>query len=261
MYSPASEIRHSPTQRAWSSAQITGAISRWAEQYGSPPVSGDWDLSRARRHAQQVRVERLQTGDWPSTRVVRRVFGTFNAAIAQAGFTPRPAPSRLATRRYDQGQIERAIREWTGRYGEPPAMSDWDVYRARRQGHEWRVERYREGDWPSTRTVCQHFGNFNNAIRAAGLEPRPQGLTRSTRPDWKQRNRAALARLRLATLDGQAPTQLADRVNAVVQARHALDPLVLRGSLIDLAATALGWADILEPESEADSALALLAGR
>jgi hypothetical protein len=63
------------------------------------------------------------------------------------------------------------IRRWNERYGEPPALADWEPSRARRLGQEWRAERWEAGDWPSTRMVRNHFGTMSAAIRAANLTP------------------------------------------------------------------------------------------
>lgn len=65
-----------------------------------------------------------------------------------------------------------AIRRWNRQYGEPPTLADWEPSRARRQGDDWRAERWEAGDWPSTRMVRNHFGTMSAAIRAADLVPR-----------------------------------------------------------------------------------------
>jgi hypothetical protein len=63
--------------------------------YGEPPRTLDWEPARARRLGHEWRADRFEGGLWPSVRVLRRQFGSFNAAIEAAGFTPRPAPSRV----------------------------------------------------------------------------------------------------------------------------------------------------------------------
>lgn len=179
--------------------------------------------------------------------MVRRAFGTFNAAIEAAGYTPlRPAPSRIRTPLVGGEEVLRAFQAWTARYGEPPTMADWDPYRARRLGQGWRVERYRQGDWPSARTVCKHFGNFTAAAKAAGLSPRRQGGIPWSVKAAQERNRTNLLEQRLADRAGVARQLLAARVAAVARARNAGDTVVLRASLIQLASTALNWADDLD---------------
>jgi hypothetical protein len=69
-------------------------------------------------------------------------------------------------------QILEAIRSWDRCYGEPPTSIDWEPARARRKGHPWRAERFEAGDWPTARMVRGQFGNFNDAVRRAGLSPR-----------------------------------------------------------------------------------------
>lgn len=68
-----------------------------------------------------------------------------------------------------------AIREWAAIHGEPPATPDWCAYRCRFLGDEARAQRAEaalaEG-WPSARAVINSFGSWNEAIRAAGFEPR-----------------------------------------------------------------------------------------
>src|SRR3954470_20404731 len=79
-------------------------------------------------------------------------------------------------RRWTRETIIEKIREWAARYGEPPCSADWNPSLARWRAQEWRIERYREGVWPSTNAVKRPFGgSFDAAVRAAGLEPHPSG--------------------------------------------------------------------------------------
>src|SRR5690242_10893341 len=98
-------------------------------------------------------------------------------------------------RRWTRETIITKIREWNDRYGEPPSSADWNPSLARWRAQEWRAERYREGDWPSTNAAKRPFGgSFAAAVRAAGLEPRRPGPRRraagAARPDIAQREPA-----------------------------------------------------------------------
>ena len=77
-------------------------------------------------------------------------------------------------RRWTRETIIEKIREWEARYGEPPCSADWNPSLARWRAQEWRIERYREGIWPSTNAVKRPFGgSFDAAVRAAGFVPAP----------------------------------------------------------------------------------------
>jgi hypothetical protein len=67
--------------QVWTRAAIVLAIQEWAAAYGQPPAIADW--SRAARYEQA-------DGQWPSYQSAVRRWGSWNAAIAAAGFTPRP---------------------------------------------------------------------------------------------------------------------------------------------------------------------------
>ncbi|HEX5782972.1 MAG TPA: hypothetical protein VFX80_13675 [Solirubrobacteraceae bacterium] len=83
-------------------------------------------------------------------------------------------------RRWTRELIIEKILEWDARYGEPPCSADWNPSLARWRAQEWRADRYREGDWPSTNAAKRPFdGSFDAAIRAAGLEPRRPGPRRA----------------------------------------------------------------------------------
>jgi hypothetical protein len=95
-------------------------------------------------------------------------------------------------RRWSRETIIAKIREWDDRYGEPPCSADWNPSLARWRAQEWRVERYRDGLWPSTNAAKRPFGgSFDAAVRAAGLEPHRPGPRRraagAARPDFPQR--------------------------------------------------------------------------
>ena len=83
-------------------------------------------------------------------------------------------------RRWTRETIIAKILEWNDRYGEPPCSADWNPSLARWRAQEWRAERYREGEWPSTNAAKRPFdGSFDAALRAAGLEPRRPGPRRA----------------------------------------------------------------------------------
>jgi hypothetical protein len=71
-----------------------------------------------------------------------------------------------------------AIQEWAAEYGEHPSISDWSPTHCAFLGDPDRADRFREaeGQWPSFATVIHECGGWNEAIRAAGFEPRaPHG--------------------------------------------------------------------------------------
>lgn len=86
---PGSTINRGRRSRSFSTVEMIEAIRQRAARYGEPPLTIDWELARARRLGQSWRAERFQCGRWPSVRVVRRQFPTFNAAIR--GGWARPA--------------------------------------------------------------------------------------------------------------------------------------------------------------------------
>jgi hypothetical protein len=167
------------------------------------------------------------------------------------------APER--TRRHrakaTPAEILRAIKRWNERYGEPPTMADWDPYRARQIGQEWRIERYDDGDWPSIKTVRNHFGRLSSAVAQAGLIPRHQGQQRPrTGAAIDRETLLHLAHLRVQREGAATPLALAAAVREVSKARTSDEPDDLRMALIDLAAVALSWATATDaaPTSESD---------
>jgi hypothetical protein len=159
---------------------------------------------------------------------------------------PRPRRGQLTA-----ADIVDAIRRWHERYGEPPAMADWDPYRARTVGQEWRIARYHDGDWPSIKSVRNRFGRLSDAVAAAGLVPRRQGQQRA-QPELAMDDDVLLhlAHLRVLHQGLPAPEGLAAAVRNVAAARASDQGGDLRASLVELAAAALAWAKATEPADD-----------
>jgi hypothetical protein len=228
-------------RRRFSRAELLDKIRAWTELYGAPPQTKDWEPARARAARHDWRVLRYRAGDWPSAGMLRRQFGTFNAAIRAAGLEPSAGPTRYKRHVTGPEQVLAAIVEWNRRFGAPPSQTDWDAARARRTGQAWRIARYQEGDWPSLNTVRRHFGSLNRAIELAGLRARRPG------------QRRPVGSRRLQQVADPAPASrhaaaLAEAVRAVAMARYAVDPKRLRDALAALAGEARAWADEIDAE-------------
>ena len=105
-----------------------------------------------------------------------------------------------------------------------------------------------QGDWPSVRTVAHHFGSLAAAIEAAGLTPRARASQHADRRAERAANRHAVARLRAATLT-PGISELAARLRDLADAREAADPVGMHAALIDVAASALTWAEAVGTEA------------
>lgn len=76
--------------------EIIAAILRWADDHGDePPRQADWNPALLRRFARRMavkavghlgRIAEYESGDWPLEQTVRKYFGSWNAALAAAGF-------------------------------------------------------------------------------------------------------------------------------------------------------------------------------
>jgi len=123
--------------RAWDRPATIVAIQRWAESHGG----------RAPSRAEWMR----PSNSHPSEGQVRRVFGTWSAAVSQAGL----APQKAAKVHWTRGAIVDALCSWAAVHG-APTSGDWS-----RAGH----------GRPTHALVIRTFGSWNEALRAAGLEP------------------------------------------------------------------------------------------
>jgi hypothetical protein len=233
--------------RTFSREDIVAAIRRWHATYGECPRMIDWEPGRARRLGQPWRAERFESATWPTTRMVRQQFQTFNAAVEAAGLSTRPARTRQRPNLSGPEAIIAAMLEWTRRYGDIPTMADWDPHRARRLGQDWRIARFYQGDWPSARSVALHFGSFANAATAGGLVPRARSASQAERKAVSAANRLATA---TASAETCAPGigDLAARLTGLARARKSQDPVCMHAALIDLAGSALAWAETFGAE-------------
>ena len=125
------------------------------------------------------------------------------------------AGGRRVTRWTRETIIEKIL-EWNVRFGEPPCSADWNPSLARWRAQEWRVERYRDGIWPSTNAAKRPFdGSFDAAVRAAGLEPHRSGPRRRpagvARPSVEQRAPQAPRSVDEALLEASERVRAAER--------------------------------------------------
>jgi hypothetical protein len=145
-------------------------------------------------------------------------------------------------------EILDAIKRWNELYGEPPTMADWDPYRARQIGQAWRVERYDDGEWPSAKSVRNHFGRLSEAVASAGLVPRLQGQRRPRRTPMLDPEVACLVATVRGFRDRREPARrLAEAVKLVAAARSGGEPADLRVALAEVAAAAMDWAGSESP--------------
>lgn len=88
-------VKNGISRKVWTREAIIAAIQLWARKYGDPPSLADWNVSQVRdvlRDEKRVaRYEReSRAGACPGFTTVIHEFGSWNAAIAESGFEPRP---------------------------------------------------------------------------------------------------------------------------------------------------------------------------
>lgn len=89
-----SAIKNGQNRKRWTRAAIIQAMQDWANRYGEPPAGADWNSTQARYElrdeSRAVRYEcESAAGRCPHVSSVVRAFGSWNAALAEAGFEPR----------------------------------------------------------------------------------------------------------------------------------------------------------------------------
>lgn len=233
-----------PASRAprFGSEEVLDALRRWTRQFGEPPTILDLEPSRARRVGQAWRAERFEAAEWPTIKMVTGHFQSLSAALKQAGVRQRRGLQRGVSSAENSQAVLDAIRKWVVLYGAVPTLADWDPSRARRVGQDWRIARYYQGDWPSSRFVISRFGSMSSAINAAGLPARPHGHHGGGQLARNSSARLASALHLGGDVEPDAPA-LARAIRDLAEARSKQDPVAVHRSLIEIAAVALAWAD------------------
>lgn len=77
----------------WTPETIVAAIREWADIYGEPPASSDWNPYQCRAQlGDEARAARFEQDDrWPWFAAVVRAFGSWGEGVRAAGFDARPA--------------------------------------------------------------------------------------------------------------------------------------------------------------------------
>ena len=168
--------------KPWDPECVVAAMRQWADEHdASPPTLLDWSPSLARHSGYPGKAEQFEQDErWPSSSVVAQLFGSWNAAIEQAGFTPmQPGLTRRYGEegvRWTRDKLIDAVARWHGTYGALPVATDWCMHQRRQFGDEEGVRRLESGDWPSDSSVRAHFPSYDDLIRTAGFEPHVPAL-------------------------------------------------------------------------------------
>jgi hypothetical protein len=128
---------------------VRGAHRFWRERFGFIASSVDWSGTHARRRGGEA-LDRYRCARWPSQSVIRRLYGTPAAALADAfgsgdADAPRPAP-RTRNDATSDPSIPRPMASTTGRVTSADAH-----HRARRSDGQRPHERPSPGIQPSSR--------------------------------------------------------------------------------------------------------------
>jgi hypothetical protein len=115
---------------SWTQDEILVALRKYAKEFGKPPAKQE--------------LEWPPTG-YPSSRTVRRHFGSFTAGLRAAGLESRE-------KRWSEEAILEAMREFEVETGRWPRSTDWEVACE---------------NWPSTGTVYNRFGSWRTALDIA----------------------------------------------------------------------------------------------
>lgn len=125
----------------WSPDRILDAAHEWAKVHGEPPKRRDWATG-------------ARGPNYPGTRTVSDVFGSWNAMIEAAGFAPRQRGGR--DREWTRAAATQALFEWVFAHGRLPQKRDWRPSRP---------------DRPSSDQMVLLFGSWNAFLASAGYEP------------------------------------------------------------------------------------------
>ncbi len=131
-------------KRIWTPDEIVEALKAWAAEHGQTPSFSDWKYADP-------------AGRRPTASTVRDHHGSWNAALAAAGLTPRSSSPGI---KWTKERIIEAIRAHHARTGKPPSRRGWSEY---------------SDDHPWPETVVRAFGSWSGGLREAGFEPARPG--------------------------------------------------------------------------------------
>lgn len=117
----------------WTESRIISAIQIKAQELGRKPTIYDIDSDKT----------------MPASDTVKRVFGSWNNALEQAGFEPKRCG------KYKNQRLVRLLTAKASEMGVTPSQRAVD----------------QDPDMPSSSVFKRHFGSWNAAIQAAGLTP------------------------------------------------------------------------------------------
>jgi hypothetical protein len=124
---------------AWDNAEIIAALQAWAAAHGHSPIWTDWGIAEAAH---------------PNGRTVKRHFGSWSAALRQAGLVPYVPSTFPRNYAWSDADIIKALRDWASQNGHSPSWGDW---------------RRATGVRPCNQTVVDHFGGWRAGLALAGL--------------------------------------------------------------------------------------------
>jgi hypothetical protein len=101
-------------ERVFTREEALTAIGAWAAEAGEPPRAADWQTQKLGGAAKWT----MEHPRFPSTGMVARLFGSWEAAQRAAGFTPR-------RRRWTKPAVIDALRRDAQRRGHPPFYAEW----------------------------------------------------------------------------------------------------------------------------------------
>jgi hypothetical protein len=122
----------------WESAEIVGALQAWADEHERSPRQVEWKRAAV---------------DHPESLTVRRRLGPWNRALTRAGLEPVIPPQRYA---WTHAEMVSALHAWTRRHGRPPFSMEWAKAQPK---------------YPTASTIRAHYGHWDDALYAAGLQP------------------------------------------------------------------------------------------
>jgi hypothetical protein len=168
---PSCAARHGrPPER--SREEVVDAIRAWAGETGRPPTQAQWRPTADARSRWAREYPR-----WPSYMTVTTLFGTWRAALEEAGH-------RANRRIWTRPEILAALERWMSDHGRPPRQSELT---------------YASAGMPTMNTIRRHFGSYAAALEAAGAEPRRRHWTRGEILAAMERWRAEHGRLPTST--------------------------------------------------------------